>query len=80
MEECQRIFIFLNKKMSNILVGIFCMHCVFYMSCFYQHFVCQFREGMSVDCGYRNCFFWEVGCDVDQEKETLILIIFISVN
>jgi hypothetical protein len=80
MEECQRIFIFFNKKVSNILVGVFCMHCVFCMSCIYQHCVCQVREDTSGDCGYRNCFFWEVGCDVGQETEKFILIIFVSVN
>jgi len=56
------------------------MHCVFYVYCIYQHCVCQVREDRSFDCGYRNCVYCEVGCDVGQETEKIILIIFISVN
>ena len=74
MEECQGIFYLFRQKSSNIVVGVFCIHCGFYMSCIYQHFVCQFREDTLVDCGYRNCFFWEVGYDVGQETEKFIFI------
>jgi len=29
MEECKRIFLFFDQRVSSIIVGVFCMHCVF---------------------------------------------------